>query len=390
MPVAASQHFFPFEDRKVFAGTKVKFVLDGKLPVGACHHQKMIVVDDAIGFCGGGDIGPDRWDTPKHLDDDSRREKTRRDNKDFDSRQEVMGLVDGEAAKMLGALFRDRWARCTGEALEPAPPMPKPHWPGNVPPQFTDVPVGLSRTSAAWRRYPEVRETEALHVRAIAEAKACIYMENQYFTSPLIARELARRLVEPDGPEVVLVSTEHSPSYFDRASMDKTRLNFIRTLKAADKHERMRIYSPVTTLGRTIIVHAKLTIIDDVLLRIGSANINNRSMGFDSECDVAVEADSNRPGHDDVRRQITSVRDQLVAEHLGVSAGEFAGAMGEHGSFLKTIEALRGQGKTLRPITERTVSADASRVAESDLVDPDRVPPSLARSVQRFIAGLRG
>lgn len=61
MPVAATQHFFPFVDRRVFAGTEVKFVLDGKLPVGACHHQKMIVIDDAIAFCGGGDIGPDRW-----------------------------------------------------------------------------------------------------------------------------------------------------------------------------------------------------------------------------------------------------------------------------------------------------------------------------------------
>src|SRR6202161_1825557 len=75
MPVAATQPFFPFEDRKVFAGTRVTFALDAKLPIGACHHQKMIVVDDAIGFCGGGDIGPDRWDTPKHLDEDPRREK---------------------------------------------------------------------------------------------------------------------------------------------------------------------------------------------------------------------------------------------------------------------------------------------------------------------------
>ena len=52
------------------------------------------MVDDAIAFCGGGDIGPDRWDTPEHLDDNPRREKTRRDNKCFDSRHEVMGLVD--------------------------------------------------------------------------------------------------------------------------------------------------------------------------------------------------------------------------------------------------------------------------------------------------------
>jgi phosphatidylserine/phosphatidylglycerophosphate/cardiolipin synthase-like enzyme len=57
-------------DRRKFAAPRSKFVLDGKLPIGACHHQKMIIVDDALAFCGGGDIGPDRWDTPEHLDDD--------------------------------------------------------------------------------------------------------------------------------------------------------------------------------------------------------------------------------------------------------------------------------------------------------------------------------
>jgi hypothetical protein len=32
----------------------VKFVLDGKLPLGASHHQKAIVIDDALAFCDGG------------------------------------------------------------------------------------------------------------------------------------------------------------------------------------------------------------------------------------------------------------------------------------------------------------------------------------------------
>ncbi len=121
MPVAATQHFFPFADRKAFRGTRVRFVLDSKLPFGACHHQKMIVIDDQIAFCGGGDIGPDRWDTTAHLDDDPRREKTRRDHKDFDSRHEVMGLVDGDAAAMLAEIFQERWTRATGEALTIAP-----------------------------------------------------------------------------------------------------------------------------------------------------------------------------------------------------------------------------------------------------------------------------
>jgi len=342
MPVAATQHFFPFMDRKAFAGTKVNFVLDGKLPIGACHHQKMIVIDDAIAFCGGGDIGPDRWDTPEHLDDNPRREKTRRDNKCFDSRHEVMGLVDGAAAAALGALFRDRWERATGERIPECPPVGRPRWPGKVPSAFSDVDVGLSRTAAAWRGYLQVRENEALHIASIRAARTCIYMESQYFTSPLIAAELARRLAEPDGPEVILISTEHSPSYFDQATMDRTRLAFIQTLKSADQYKRFRIYSPVTTLGRTIIVHAKLTIVDDTLLRIGSANINNRSLGFDTECDLSFEASG--PGSAANRAEIIRLRNKLLAHWLGCVEPPMEDAILRTGSVGAALEALRAGG----------------------------------------------
>ena len=295
----------------------MKFVLDGKLPIGACHHQKMIVVDDAIAFCGGGDIGPDRWDTPEHLDDNPRREKTRRDNKCFDSRHEVMGLVDGAAAAALGELFRDRWRRATGETLDACPPVRNPNWPGKIA-------AGVRRHRCRAYRAParpgatirEVRENEALHVASIRAAKACIYMENQYFTSPLIAAELAKRLAEPDGPEVVtdldrafaelLRPGDHGPHpaglHPDAASQP--------TATAAS---RPTARSP--RLGRTIIVHAKLTIIDDVLLRIGSANINNRSMGFDTECDLSLEAAGS--GSAANRAEITRLRNRLLAHWLG-------------------------------------------------------------------------
>jgi phosphatidylserine/phosphatidylglycerophosphate/cardiolipin synthase-like enzyme len=369
MPVAATQHFFPFMDREVFAGTKVKFVLDGKLPVGACHHQKMIIVDDAIAFCGGGDIGPDRWDTPEHLDDDPRREKTRRDNKRFDSRHEVMGLVDGDAAAALGELFRDRWRRATGEEVASCPPIRKPKWPGEIEPGFADICVGISRTGAGWRRYPEVRENEALHVASIRAAKACIYMENQYFTSPLIAAELAKRLAEPDGPEVIIVSTEHSPSYFDQMTMDRTRLKFIQTLKSADRHRRFRAYSPVTTLGRTIIVHAKLTIIDDTLLRIGSANINNRSLGFDTECDLSLAASGASSAAN--RAEITRLRNKLLAHWLGCVEAPMEAAILRLGSVGAALEELRNSGYCrLRPIEPKPLLPLAAFIAAFHLGDP--------------------
>lgn len=150
----------------------------------------------------------------------------------------------------------------------------------------------------------------------------------------------------------------------------------------------MGIYYPVTDGGAAIYVHSKVMVIDDRLLRIGSSNLNNRSMGFDSECDVAIETDP-RSGDNEVRRQITCVRDELVSEHLGVSVDELENATTGTNSLLKAVEQLRGDGKTLRPFTELTISGEASPLAENDLMDPDHVPRSLTRSVQRFIAGLR-
>jgi phosphatidylserine/phosphatidylglycerophosphate/cardiolipin synthase-like enzyme len=371
-PVSATQHWFTLADRETFAGTGVRFVLDGKLPKGASHHQKAIVVDDAIAFCGGGDIGPERWDTPAHLDDDPRREKTRHahghSEKDFDSRHEVMALVEGAPAQALGRLFRARWERCTGERL-PEPPATRPAWPAQVKPQFQSVEVGLSRTFGAWKDEPEIREAERLHLASIAQARRCIYMENQYFTSPLIAAALAARLREPRGPEVVLIGTEHSPSFFDKATMDRTRGRFLQTLKRADRHGRFQAYSPVTTLGRIIIVHAKLTIIDDRLLRVGSANINNRSLGFDTECDLSLEA-AGRSGTGN-RREITRLRNGLLAHWLGCAPSIVETAIARSGGVGAALEALRNAGYArLRPILSPPAKGMAELIAAYHVGDP--------------------
>jgi hypothetical protein len=80
----------------------------------------------------------------------------------------------------------------------------------------------------------------------------------------------------------------------------------------------------------------------------------------------------------------------LVAEHLGVSVGDFQEALRRCQSLRNAIEELRGHGKTLRPFTESTVADEAGPLAENDLMDPDHVPRSLTQSVQRFITGLRG
>jgi phosphatidylserine/phosphatidylglycerophosphate/cardiolipin synthase-like enzyme len=367
LPVAATQNFFPHRAKKCFEGTPVKFRLDASLPMGACHHQKVIIVDDEMAFCGGGDIAPDRWDTIEHKDGDPRRQKTK--GKCFESRHETMSAVDGDAARALGDLFRMRWERSSGERLPAPSPASDDLWPDCLPVAASNVRVGLSRTEPHWRRYYEVREAETLHLAAIASAKRRIYMENQYFASPIMAEALAARLEEPGGPEIILVSTQHSPSWFDRMSMDRTRILFLKRLKSVDHYNRCHAYYPLTAKGRSIIVHSKLTIVDDQLVRIGSANLNNRSTGFDTECDLSVEAERGAKG-EQTRRAIHTFRNRLLGHWLNQSPDAVDAAIKTGGSLHAAIESFDGPGRRMHPIEIKPIGAFWEFVAAYHLGDP--------------------
>ena len=367
LAVAATQRFFPLRSLRFFAGSRIDFRLDGALPAGASHHQKVIVIDDAVAFCGSCDIGPDRWDTPEHLHPDPRRAKTADGQTCYDCRHEVMALVNGQAAASLGTLFRDRWARATGEVLPPSEVGPTPVWLDGIASAFNDVVVGVSRTQAPWRDFKELREGEAALLAAIASAEHTLYFENQYFTSPIIAEALAQRLAEPDGPEIIVVSTRHSPSWFDQMTMDKTRSRFLRRLEHADRHQRFRAYSPCTRNGQVIIVHAKLAVVDDRYVRIGSSNVNNRSEGFDSECDLTLDAGSDPGPAPDA---VAEFRNGLVGHWLGCSTAEVATAAARAG-LGEAIEALRENGHTrLQPLKSERHGAFARFIAEYHLGDP--------------------
>ena len=149
--------------------------------------------------------------------------------------------------------------------------------------------------------------------------------------------------------------------------MDKTRFDFISHLQAADAYNHLRVYSPVTTLGRTIIVHAKLTIIDDTLLRISSANINNRSMGFDSECDLAIEAQTEAQ-----RARVSDLRIRLLSHWLGCPDTVIRDALAEaKGRYCPALEALREGGYTrLRPIKPGKMNILSGFVAKHHVGDP--------------------
>ncbi|HZZ90815.1 MAG TPA: phospholipase D-like domain-containing protein [Caulobacteraceae bacterium] len=367
LPISATQSGFPHRARAWFKDTGVRFELDDKVPLGACHHQKMVVIDDSLAFVGGADFADDRWDSQAHLDDDPRRIGP--DGRRHGPRHEVMALTDGRAAAMLGALFRERWRKAVGEMAEPGPGEPAP-WPDGVTPDLRGGVSAVARTEPTWRDNAAVREIANLTLEAIASAETLIYFENQYFTWPLAVEALAARLAEPDGPEVVLICTEKSPSYFDQITMDRARSTALWRLKSSDVFGRFHPCFPATTRGRAIIAHAKVMAVDDTLLRVSSANLNNRSHGFDTEAELAVEAQAPED-----RAALALVRDRLAAHWIDRTAEELAELRQASGSFAQALWAL-DKGRRLRPLEPKRLGFVGEFIAEFHIGDPTDVSDS--------------
>jgi len=358
---------------------RLQFATDSAHPVGASQHQKIAVIDDALAFVGGFDLTAHRWDTRAHRPDDPRRRTP--DGRSYPPFHDVQMLVEGGAAAALGELARDRWRRATGLEAAPPPAQPAP-WPAGVPVAIPDVEVGLARTHPSVDGRPELREVEALYRVSIEAARRWIYVENQYLTADRVARWLAARLEEPDGPEVVIVGPRANEGWLEDSTMGVLRDRIVRRLREADGHGRLRVLYPHHAglgAGEMINVHAKVMVVDDELLRVGSSNLSNRSLGLDAECDLALEAG----GDARIRSAIARVRDDLLAEHLGTSRERVAEAVAQHGSLVRAIDALRGGERSLEPIEPSAPSLPEEAFEVVAAVDPEH-PIPLEELVARF------
>ncbi|HEV7255214.1 MAG TPA: phospholipase D-like domain-containing protein [Mesorhizobium sp.] len=357
---------------------RIHLRLDGVHPPGACHHHKIAVIDDAVAFCGGIDITVGRWDTPEHLDRDERRDSPWGFSQP--PWHDATAAVDRDGARVIGELARKRWKIAEGEDL-PTPPDPEHDvWPEGLEPSLHDVEVGIARTRPEHGGYEEEREIEALYLAAIASAERSIYIESQYFASHRVAEVIERRLGEPDGPEIVIVNPLSTDGWLEETVMGAARAVLFGRCRKADRFGRFRMYHPVASGGTPIYVHAKVMVVDDRLLKVGSSNLNNRSMGLDTECDITVEAD--RP---DVSEGICAARRRLLAEHLGVEPADVARAEEESGgSLIAVIEGLRKpEGRTLVPLEPAPVTESERLMVDERLLDPER-----PRSVKTQVAKL--
>ena len=350
----------PMAALAAFGSDRIHFALDGHHRFGACHHQKILVADDNVAFCGGIDATENRWDTPEHLPDDPRR--VRKDGSPSEPWHDATSAVSGPVAAALGELSREQWHRAKGEALDAPHEQGAPLWPDSLEVEASNIEVAIARTKPPFEGAPLVNEIEQAFLHTIRTAQRSIYIESQYLAADSICEALEARLAEAGGPQIVIVNPQAALSEFEDDAMHELRDQMISRLEHADAENRFRIYYPVTRAEQPIYVHAKVLIADGATLHIGSANMNNRSMGFDTECNVIVET-----GEDFV----AAFQNRLVAEHLGVAPAQFTETLVQLETLIAAIEDLNNKkGRGLRPIGARQTNMRSGFLAQTRVMDP--------------------
>lgn len=364
---------------------RIQLRLDTEHPIYASHHQKIVCIDDRLAFVGGIDLTVGRWDTSEHKAHDPRRLNP--DGVFYGPLHDSQMLVDGAAAVLVSNLVRRRWRAATRRELGPTMGDDD-IWPTNLLPNFRGLGIALSRTAPRWRGLDGVREGLACTKALLRAACSSIFIEQQYLTVHSFARILARSLRQQSGPEIILIINDKLEGSAERLYMGGNRDRLLRRLKLADRFDRLRMVYPVVpdAGGDCLVkVHAKLTIIDDRFLRLGSSNLNYRSTGLDTECDLTVEAILD---HD--RQTIAGIRNGLLAEHLGAPLKTVTDMMAATGSIVKTIDALNGGARALRPYIIARRRFATRRVWGTFLVDPSRplrLLSPLRALVLRAVAG---
>ena len=361
----------PSEARPLLLGAgwqkhpRIQLRLDTEHPIYGAHHQKIVCIDDQLAFAGGIDLTVHRWDTTRHDAEDPARQSP--GGSGYGPVHDLQMVVDGAAARALSDLAHARWRHATGEAVPPARSERK-LWPSDQQPDFRGVPVAIARTAPWWGSHAALHEGAALAMDALSSARDTIYIEAQYLVDFPLGDLLGGHLADPDGPEIVIVAGQGLPGVFERFAMGSNRDRLIRRMKRADRFDRLRVCYPVVPAPegeREVLIHSKLIIVDDRLLRVGSSNISNRSVGLDTECDLAIEARNETE-----RRAIARLRDRLLGEHLDIGPDEVAGAVAAEGSLVRAVDGLNRGRRGLRAFAALATPGPTRPIFGTRLLDP--------------------
>jgi phosphatidylserine/phosphatidylglycerophosphate/cardiolipin synthase-like enzyme len=275
------------------AGNAIQCALDAHERPLHCHHEKTIVVDDRVAFVGGIDLTSldgDRWDTPEHQARGS------------SGWHDVAARIEGPAVRDIGLSFAMRWQAVTGETLLPPSPLSEEGQGGGIEVQIVrTIPDRMYRQ--LWNGDFRILE---VYLRALRAARKLIYLENQFLWSPEIVAVLSDKLRNPPSPDFrVLLLLPERPS----SGGDDTRGQLAALAQADNQAGRLlacTIHARGGPADYPIYVHAKVGIVDDSWLTIGSANLNEHSLFNDTEMNLVVTDPA----------RVRNARHRLWAEHL--------------------------------------------------------------------------
>jgi phosphatidylserine/phosphatidylglycerophosphate/cardiolipin synthase-like enzyme len=278
-------------------GTRIRHELDARERPLHCHHEKLAIVDGEVAFVGGIDLsllGGDRRDDSAHP---ARGELGWHD---------AASRIEGPAVGDVASHFAMRWAEVTGEELA-----------SHEPSERGDVELQVVRTvpNGIYDRLPHGDFTILeSYLRALRSAEKLIYLESQFLWSPELVHVLVDKLRNPPSDDFRLVVLLPAKA---KNGQEDTRGQLGVLVDADDGAGRFlacTLWQPGPG-GKPVYVHAKIGIVDDRWLTIGSANLNEHSLFNDSEMNV-VTHDPGLARH---------ARLQLWAEHLECDPGELEG-----------------------------------------------------------------
>ncbi len=356
---------------------RIRFRKDSSLPLGSAQHQKIVVVDNAIAFVGGLDLTIRRWDTSEHRVDHPFRHDP--DGKPYHPFHDVQCMVEGAPVAALEEIVCARWTGA-GCRLARSTSDVERRWPASVPIGMTDIATGIARTELASGAGRVIDEVARLFTASIQSANRFIYIENQFTSAPEIAEALSQRMREVPSLQVLIVTPKGHSSWFESQAMQGGRGGFLKPFSSMGVIDRLRVLYPrssVNGVSAPVMVHSKVMIVDDDFLRVGSANLNNRSMGADSECDLAFEASC-----DEHRDFIRDLRCRLIGHFCGVDAA----LISEHDDDL--LDFLDRHGASGAPKVLLPIDAESAQLrGVNDLIQPiadPRRPLNLDRAARRM------